>query len=55
MQSNVPAILTLRGVAKMTDKQRRILAIWLRQHAEDLVREGALYAQIFRGRFVGRP
>ena len=55
MKSHNSATLTLRDVSSMTVRQRRVLAIWLRQHAKDLVREGEQYASTFRGSFIGRP
>lgn len=47
-----PASLVIRGAGDMTPKGRRLIADWLRMHADDLIRDGANYSRRFRGRYI---
>lgn len=45
------AIVTIRAPGKMTKRGRRDIAVWLRQHANWLLKHGDEYTD---GRFTGR-
>jgi len=47
------AILTLKAPGKMEQKRRHDIAEWLRQHADELEKNGALYTdRTFTGRYL---
>ncbi len=48
------AILTIFDADRMTPRGRGDIAKWLREHAEDLERDGSNYSKLFRGRFQYR-
>lgn len=45
------AVLTIKSPGKMTSKGRKEIAGWLRQQANNLVKDGKLYTD---GRFTAR-
>lgn len=45
------AVITIHGAGKMTARGRRDIALWLRRHADHLVKHGKEYTD---GRFTGR-
>ena len=45
------AVLTLKAPGKMEKKRRHDIADWLRHHADELEKNGALYTD---HRFIGR-
>lgn len=48
---DVVARLSICDAADMSPRQRRIIAAWLRHHADSLIKDGYNYAKLFRGRF----
>lgn len=45
------ASLTIKGADKMTPRQRREVAVWLRWHATHIVKHGREYDSTLRGRY----
>ena len=52
MKDRAVAVLTVRGAAKMSPEQRRVLAQWLRSQAEFLQIRGSEYSNVFRARYL---
>lgn len=48
------AILTIFDAGMMTSRGRTDVAQWLRNHADDVEKEGMNYSSTFRGRFQYR-
>lgn len=46
------AIVTVKDASKMTPKGRRSIAAWLRMQADNLEKDGHLYATRFTGRYL---
>jgi hypothetical protein len=46
------AILTIKEANNMTKKGKKQIANWLRQQADNLEKDGHLYAENFRARYL---
>lgn len=46
------AVFTIFDAPMMTERGRKLIAIWLKQCADNLVKEGSKYAKVFRARYM---
>lgn len=46
------AVLAIKDAASMTPAGRKVIAKWLRSHADLILAEGYNYAPKFRGRYL---
>lgn len=54
MKTKIRATVRISRADEMTPSERRAVAEWLVQHAEDLVKDGHKYAKVFNGRYHSR-
>lgn len=51
-KEKVAASVHIHGAPRMTPEGRKEIAVWLRKHANWLLKEGTNYAERFRGRYM---